>query len=93
MADRCRVHVLVKGRVQGVGYRAFTERVAREAGVSGYSRNLPDGDVELEAEGERASLERLIQRLREGPPLARVEDLQVRWTSYRGEYNRFVVKS
>lgn len=65
----------VSGLVQGVGYRFFAERVARELGVGGYVRNLADGRVEVYAVGTAAQLEALGQRLRQGPPAAVVREL------------------
>jgi acylphosphatase len=64
---------LVTGRVQGVGYRFFAERAARELGVRGWVRNLPDGRVEAVAEGDDDALALFLERLRQGPRGARVE--------------------
>ena len=66
---------LVTGRVQGVGYRYFALREAEALGVSGFARNLPDGSVEVVAEGDEASLGLLELRLRQGPGFARVTSL------------------
>lgn len=66
---------IVRGRVQGVGYRFFAERAARELDVRGWVRNLPDGTVETLAEGEERALARYFARLRQGPRGARVETL------------------
>ena len=66
---------IVKGRVQGVGYRFFAERAARECGVRGWVRNLADGSVEAVAEGDDDSITRFLARLREGPYGSRVESL------------------
>ncbi len=68
---------LVKGRVQGVGYRAFAARVARTLRLSGGASNLEDGRVEIVAEGPAHALERFEAALSEGPRLARVDDLKV----------------
>jgi len=68
---------LVTGRVQGVGYRRFVEREAGGLGLGGFARNLPDGRVEVVAQGDAAALAALEERLRRGPPLARVTDLVV----------------
>jgi acylphosphatase len=65
----------VRGRVQGVGYRFFAERAARELGVHGWVRNLPDGSVEAVAEGEDEAIVDFLARLREGPRGSRVESL------------------
>jgi len=90
-----RLHARVRGRVQGVGYRMWTERCARQLGVGfGRVRNLPDGSVEVEAEAEdRMRLEGLLRALRTGPPAADVdgveadwqEDAEPRFTSFRVE--------
>lgn len=64
---------VVRGRVQGVGYRYFVLREAEGLGVSGFARNLPDGSVEVLAEGDEPVLSRLEERLRRGPSFARVE--------------------
>lgn len=72
------VHVLVSGIVQGVGFRYWTERNARELGVSGWARNLYDGRVELVAEGDRGAVEALVERCRRGPRSAHVRGVEVR---------------
>lgn len=69
--------LLISGRVQGVGFRWFAERRARENGVHGYVRNLPDGRVECLAQAEPPTLEAFCDILREGPRASRVDDLQV----------------
>lgn len=68
---------LVAGRVQGVGFRWFAARLARELGLRGSARNLPDGRVEVTAAGEADGLARLETALRSGPPAARVDGLEV----------------
>ncbi len=69
----------VRGRVQGVGYRFFAQRVAVSLGLRGYVRNLPGGEVETVAQGPRASLEAYLRRLWEGPYGAQVDDVEARW--------------
>ena len=66
---------VVTGRVQGVGYRFFAERAARELGVRGWVRNLPDGSVEALAEGDDDAIASFLARLRQGPHGSRVEAL------------------
>jgi acylphosphatase len=66
---------IVRGRVQGVAFRAHTQRHARELGVTGYARNLPDGAVEVLACGTESGVAALCDWLREGPPAARVVDV------------------
>lgn len=68
---------LVTGRVQGVGFRFFAERAARETGVRGWVRNLPDGRVETVAEGEENAVAGYLEKIRRGPFGGSVDDLQV----------------
>jgi len=68
--------LVVSGRVQGVGFRWFVRQAARELGLAGRVRNLPDGTVEVEAAGPDEALAALRERLREGPPGSRVADLR-----------------
>jgi len=70
-------HVRITGRVQGVFFRSWTRDQARELGVSGWVRNASDGSVEAHLEGAPDSVEQMIERMRSGPPSARVEDLQI----------------
>ncbi len=69
--------ITVRGRVQGVGFRAWTIATARAAGLSGWARNCPDGTVEIHAEGDPAAIEALIRDCHEGPPSARVSGVEV----------------
>jgi acylphosphatase len=64
---------VVKGRVQGVGFRYFAQDAAEEAGLSGWVRNLPDRNVEFFAQGDEEDLDRFLQKLLRGPVMARVE--------------------
>jgi acylphosphatase len=68
-------HYLVRGRVQGVGYRYFALEAAERLGIRGYARNLPGGEVEIHAEGESKALQSFEEELRGGPALARVRDV------------------
>ncbi|WP_018467353.1 acylphosphatase [Calidithermus timidus] len=79
-----RIVALVSGDVQGVGYRAFAQRKAKELGLSGYAENLRDGRVEVVAEGPREELEQFLRFLRQGPRLARVEQVEVQWSEATG---------
>ena len=82
---RARVRALVRGRVQGVGFRAFVLRHAGELGVSGTVANRPEGTLEGVAEGERSAVDALVERLRRGPLGARVDGLELRREEPRGE--------
>lgn len=82
---RERWHLIVRGRVQGVGYRAACRRRAGELGLGGWVRNLPDGAVELEAEGSAAMLVDLQRWCEKGPPGAQVDDLRAIRVPLTGE--------
>ena len=92
MTGQASLHAVVYGRVQGVFFRAFTARRATELGLAGYVCNLPERAMEVEAEGERKQLEKLIGYLKAGPPGARVEKVAVNWSEYTGKYAGFNVK-
>jgi len=93
MADLASVHAIVYGFVQGVFFRAFVSEWASELGLTGYVRNLPSGDaVEVQAEGERRHLRKLIGYLKVGPPAARVEKVVTSWSEYTGGYSAFRVR-
>ena len=93
MGEMVRARLLVRGRVQGVFFRANTRRVALENGVTGWVRNLPDGrSVEAVLEGPRDAVERVICWALRGPPAARVESLEVRFEPYRGEFRGFEIR-
>lgn len=83
------VQLVVRGRVQGVYFRASTQREARRLGLSGWVRNRPDGFVEMLAEGEEDGLKDLIAWANRGPSAARVERVDVRWRSFTGEFPDF----
>lgn len=90
MADIASLRAVVYGRVQGVYFRDFTMRHATALGLTGYVRNLPEGNaVEVEAEGEKAKLTRLVEHLKSGPRGARVERVDTEWAENRGIYTDF----
>jgi len=84
-------HVSVTGRVQGVFFRGWTRDQANELGVTGWVRNCPDGRVDMHIEGEEAAIRQLVERLRQGPPAARVEDVHV-WDVELFDYDDFEVR-
>jgi acylphosphatase len=87
-----RLHAMVHGRVQGVGFRYFVMREARALKLTGWVRNHPDGSVEVEAEGPRDPLNALLERLRQGPVGARVADVAEAWSEGEGIHRGFDVK-
>jgi acylphosphatase len=85
-------NIIVTGLVQGVGFRYFVHRQASRLGVSGYVRNLYNGEVEIEAEGDKDVLEILIRELRIGPRAAHVTDVKVTWKEPRHAFPSFFVR-
>ena len=93
MTDLVRAHIWVKGRVQGVGFRAHVEYHARQiGGLTGWVRNVGYDTVEAVAEGERENVERFIEMMRQGPSMSRVDESNVEWEDPIGEFQRFGVK-
>ena len=87
-----RLRAIVRGRVQGVGFRYFVQREASALGLGGYVRNQWDGSVEVVAEGPRQSLERLRARLSVGPRSAYVQEVNATWGAASGEFRFFNVR-
>ncbi|MCK6616449.1 MAG: acylphosphatase [Cyclobacteriaceae bacterium] len=85
------VNLLVKGHVQGVFFRASTQEVAGQLGITGFVRNEPDGNVYIEAEGGEEQLQKFIKWCRKGPPRARVDRMEVVESSLQ-YYTTFEVK-
>ncbi|MDI9644665.1 MAG: acylphosphatase [Candidatus Verstraetearchaeota archaeon] len=86
-----RVKIKVTGMVQGVGFRYYTYRIAKNLSIKGYVRNQRDGSVEVLAEGEKPKLIDLISELRIGPPESKVENLMVEWQEHKNEYDDFKI--
>lgn len=80
-----RVRIIVEGKVQGVFFRQSTKEIAYSLGLSGYVRNLENGNVEVEAEGEDANIEKLIEWIKKGPPLAKVTKLNIEYLPVTGD--------
>lgn len=87
-----RARVIISGKVQGVYFRGFVRDHARTLGVNGYVRNLFDGRVEAVMEGEKEKIESLITLCRQGPPVSRVDKVEVTWEEFRGEFTTFTVR-
>lgn len=90
-SDR-RLHAVVQGLVQGVGYRMFTQREARRLSLHGWVRNLADGSVEIVAEGAESRLLELLGRLREGPRGGHVTQVDVEWSEADGNFGGFSIR-
>jgi acylphosphatase len=78
------VHLIARGRVQGVWYRASTREQALQLGLLGWAKNCADGTVEIHAEGEQDTLEKFISWCRKGPPAAQVSALDIEWIKPQG---------
>jgi acylphosphatase len=87
-----RVHITVRGVVQGVGFRMYTQQEAERLGLRGYIRNRPDGAVEIVAEGVADAVDRLIAWANQGPPAAVVEDVEVVDEAATGEFHNFGIR-
>jgi acylphosphatase len=85
-------HYLVTGRVQGVGFRFFVDRAASIEGLHGWVRNLPDGRVEIRAEGEFEALERFERKIRQGPSHSRVDEVDTTDVGATGADTGFTIR-
>ena len=89
---KSRSKVIVKGIVQGVNFRYYTQRQAIRYNVTGWVRNLPDGSVAALFEGEEQDVEAMLQWCHHGPPSAQVTELIVQPEEYQGEFSSFSIK-
>jgi acylphosphatase len=90
--DHQQLHAIVRGRVQGVSFRAATQQEAQRLTLTGWVRNRPDGSVEVLAEGPRAPLEQLAAWLHHGPPAAAVSEVSAEWQAASGLGRQFEVR-
>ena len=91
MGNRVRAHAIITGRVQGVCFRMETRRAVEHLRVSGWVRNKRDGSVEAVFEGAEADVKAALEWCRQGPPISRVDHVQVSWQEYTGEPSGFEV--
>ncbi len=87
-----RAHILIEGRVQGVGFRHFTKVNAEEAGVFGWVKNLPDGRVEAVFEGPVDHIREMVNRCEQGPGASRVDNVDVTVEDATNEFDEFEVR-
>jgi len=85
------VKIIVSGRVQGVGYRYYIARVADDLELTGYAKNLFNGDVEIAAEGKKEFLEILAEKAALGPAGAKVNTCKVEWLDFKKKYDKFEI--
>ena len=84
-------HIIISGMVQGVGYRFFCRHEAAALGITGYVKNLYNGDVEILAEGEEEVLGHFIKMLRKGPHFSQVQDLNITTLPCENKYHNFQI--
>jgi len=87
-----RVKLTINGRVQGVFFRQSTKEMAERLGLTGWARNCPDGSVLVVFEGKQQSVEAAITWCRQGPPAARVSNLDVEWQEFQDEFSEFSIR-
>lgn len=87
-----RLHAVIHGRVQGVGYRAFAIRTAQQIGLSGWVRNRYNGTVETVAEGDHAQLENYLKDLQRGPVSSNVTKIDEDWSPATMEFDQFKIR-
>ena len=87
-----RLRVIFHGYVQGIGFRYTTERLSRQFCVTGYVRNLMDGTVEVEAEGEEKELQDFLQAIRQSPMGPQILEVDAKWGEATGQWHNFTVK-
>ncbi len=92
MESQVRVRVVISGRVQGVLFRQSARAKALELGVLGWAHNLLDGSVEIVVEGEKENIEKFIEWCKKGPSFAKVENVEVQYQEYKGEWKDFDVR-
>ncbi len=92
MEKKVSARVLVSGRVQGVYFRMETRQAAERYGVSGWVRNKRDGTVEALFEGSQTQVAGILEWCEKGPPLARVQDVDIHWGEYSGAFDHFEVR-
>jgi acylphosphatase len=90
--EMARLRAKIHGIVQGVNFRYYTRLKAQELGIKGWVRNNPDGTVEVDAEGEKEALSRLLEFLHRGPPSAVVTKVEAEWLPFQGLYDSFKVR-
>ncbi len=86
-----RLYAVFAGTVQGVGFRYFVRNIAKKMGVKGYVRNLPDGTVEVVAEGDEQTLRNFLKAIEQGPPLAEVTDIRYQFEDKEGGFTDFEI--
>jgi len=91
MAEKSAAHIFIEGKVQGVGFRNFVQRYAYLLSLKGVVKNVANGQVEVEVEGDRVKIDLLLEHLHRGPALAKVEKINLSWSSPSGKFHDFSI--
>ena len=91
MKDVC-ANIMVKGTVQGVGFRYFVFHRATDLGLKGFVRNNSNGTVEIEIEGDKLIIEEFMKRVKVGPKTSSVTDMKIQWKEFKHQYSTFAVR-
>ena len=86
------VNIVVSGKVQGVFFRASIQKMAEQLGIVGFAKNLPDGRVEIVANGKQSKIEQLVAWCHKGPPMARVKNVTITKTQKNEVFHHFEIK-
>ncbi|MEM4246799.1 MAG: acylphosphatase [Candidatus Woesearchaeota archaeon] len=89
---KTRIHAIIKGKVQGVFFRAFVKKLAGSIGATGWVKNNPDGTVEVVAEAEKALLQKLLDKCKQGNAWSKVEVINAKWKKPTGEFREFEIR-
>jgi len=89
---KSRSHIFVSGKVQGVFLRQNNRKKAAEFRLSGFVRNLQNGKVEAVFEGKKEKIEKIIQWIKKGPETAQIENIEIDWKNYQGEFKNFEIR-
>ena len=90
--NNCGVRIIVKGEVQGVGFRYFISREADALRLKGYVKNCFNGDVEIFAEGRREFLEELARKAKLGPSHSYVDSIKIEWLEFKNKFGKFEIR-
>ena len=92
MVIKSAVHLIVSGKVQGVGFRWFVVKTGRSFALIGYAKNLPEGNVEIHAEGNKMDIQRFVGKVKQGSPSSRVDHIEIMWINPSNRFKDFAVK-
>ena len=92
MEDKSAIRFVVSGKVQGVGFRWYVVQKGRSLALIGYAKNLQDGNVEVHAEGNKIDIQRFMEKVKKGPPLSRVDHIEMKWITASNRFKDFTIK-